>query len=352
MLKSLYSGISGLKVNQQKLDVIGNNIANVSTTSFKGSSVNFQDMLSQSVSGAQGASLNQGGINGSQLGLGVKIGSIAINQTQGSMTPTGSITDLAIDGEGYFMVERGTIVNTTGVITVDPKSTTTTSHNIASTSGNEILYTRDGAFLRDDKGNFVTTDGLRVMGYAVSSVTAGTGSIPAASASITPGTTAGTSGARFVDAKNPVFTDSVNLMSLVIPDTVKNGALELKVTKVNISKNGLVVATLDDGSQSALGQIAMATFNNPNGLKAIGGNLNQETVNSGKATIKTGLGIAAVDDNSKGYGAVNSGFLEASNVDLAQQFTDMIVTTRAFEANGKTITNGDEILQTIIGLKR
>ena len=353
MLKSLYSGIAGLKVNQQKLDVIGNNVANVGTTAFKGSSVNFQDMLSQSVSEAQASSLNQGGVNGSQIGLGVKVGSIAINQSQGSMTPTGSNTDLAIDGDGYFIVEKGPIVfnpsDPAGTLTVD-NDTATATHAISNSLGAQIMYTRDGAFVRDNQGNLVTTDGLRVMGYSVGGFD---GVVPTPAPVATSIDTATANSAHFVDAKNVVTANDKNLVSIIIPDTVMSGTLPLKVTGISISKNGLVVATLSDKSQTALGQVAMATFNNTNGLKDIGGNLNQSTVNSGQPVLKSGLGnTVAGADNSGGYGAINANFLEASNVDLAQEFTDMIVTTRAFEANGKTISNGDEILQTIIGLKR
>jgi flagellar hook protein FlgE len=349
MLKSLYSGIAGLRVNQQKLDVVGNNVANVGTTAFKGSTVNFQDMLSQQVSGAQAASLNQGGVNGSEIGLGVKVGSIAINQTQGSMTPTGSVTDLAIDGDGYFVVEKGPILYKGTEVLVDNTAVTATTgaHNISNTVGAQILYTRDGSFVRDNEGNLVTTDGLRVMGYSVAGVDNASPAATVAS-SIDTGTP---NTAQFVDAKKAVTANDTALVSLIIPDSVNSPAGLLKVTKITISANGLLVGTLSDGSQTALGQVAMAGFNNTNGLKDVGGNLSEATVNSGAAVVKSGLGNT-VNDNSGGYGTVNSGFLEASNVDLAQQFTDMIVTTRAFEANGKTISNGDEILQTIIGLKR
>ena len=95
----------------------------------------------------------------------------------------------------------------------------------------------------------------------------------------------------------------------------------------------------------------MANFKNPEALNALGGNLYGQTVNSGEPNIKSGVGTLG-DDNSKGFGDNLQGMLEMSNVDLAEQFTDMIVTTRAFQAAGKTITTGDEILQDIINLKR
>jgi len=339
MLKSLYSGIAGLKVNQQKLDVIGNNVANVGTTAFKGSSVNFQDMLSQSVSSSQGASQNLGGINGNQVGSGVKIGTIAVNQTQGNMMATGNDSDVAINGNGYFMVEAGPALNGTTPVTVDPV-THLVDPASASTAGASISYTRDGSFGRDDQGNLITASGLKVLGYSVKD--ASTESIQA-------------DGVHFVNVNVPYTATGTDLKTLVIPDsvTLADGTTS-KITKISIDNNGVVTANLANTSTTVIGQIAMASFNNTAGLKDLGGNVYQDTTNSGIAIIKSGYGAAKADDNSGGgaYGTMNSGSLEASNVDLAQQFTDMIVTTRAFEANGKTISNGDEILQTIIGLKR
>ena len=106
MLRSLYSGISGMKVNQTKMDVIGNNISNVSTTAFKYSRTRFQDMLSQSVTDAMSPSTNLGGINPSQVGLGVKLAGIDTIVSQGNMQSTSRSLDVAIDGEGYFMVGK------------------------------------------------------------------------------------------------------------------------------------------------------------------------------------------------------------------------------------------------------
>lgn len=98
MLRSMYSGISGMKVNQTRLDVIGNNISNVNTTGFKSSRARFKDMLNQNVSNAMAPSQNQGGTNASQVGLGVQLASIDAVMTQGNLQSTGRALDLAIDG--------------------------------------------------------------------------------------------------------------------------------------------------------------------------------------------------------------------------------------------------------------
>ncbi|MDZ5001619.1 flagellar hook-basal body complex protein, partial [Clostridium perfringens] len=116
---------------------------------------------------------------------------------------------------------------------------------------------------------------------------------------------------------------------------------ELRVKTYTIDKNGIINGVLEDGRVAALGQIAMASFKNPEGLTKLGGNLYSGSVNSGDAIIKSGIGTLN-DDNSKGYGENLQGMLEMSNVDLAEQFTDMIVSSRAFQASGKMITTGDE----------
>ena len=167
MLRSMYSGISGMKVNQTKLDVIGNNISNVNTTSFKSSRARFSDMLSQNVSDAMAPSNNQGGINASQVGLGVQLASIDSVMTQGTIQPTGRQLDVSIDGDGFFMVSKGSSIYGNS-LEVNHRAG---SHNITeqslSNSGTEIMYTRDGSFTLDEQGNLLTGDGFRIMGYSL-----------------------------------------------------------------------------------------------------------------------------------------------------------------------------------------
>nr|WP_160670720.1 flagellar hook-basal body complex protein [Clostridium sp. C8-1-8] len=168
MLRSMYSGISGMKANQTKLDVIGNNIANVGTTGFKSSTARFQDMLSQSVKDSMAPNANQGGINSAQVGLGVKLASIDSVMKQGNLQPTGRALDMAIDGDGFFMVSKGAAVFGDNQLQVNQRSG---AHNITAqsltNSGAQLMYTRDGAFSLDEQGNLITADGYRVMGYAL-----------------------------------------------------------------------------------------------------------------------------------------------------------------------------------------
>lgn len=497
MIRAMYSGISGMKVNQTKLDVTGNNIANVGTTGFKGSRVRFQDMLSQNVSEALGPGRNTGGVNGRQVGLGVQVAGIDTVVTQGMMQPTSRNLDAAVDGEGYFVVAKGPIPQSNAQgISVDANDHTMSGGNL------EVSYTRDGAFTLDHAGNLLTSDGYRVMGYslmekgntdklsidydsngAVNFIDADAKDGLEASGNLVPlripdsiyvkATKVGAdplnvymdfigSGAKevitgepkidtngkafegendlnlkinyvkkddgagnvtyepklFVNGEQILGADGKPLDTIPSPltvaemeahfkgkngwdketDTTKKDALEKeaqekakqimgkseinittpassldptdkentkyswsftvkaegykKVRSFSMEKDGVIKAVLDDGSVSALGQIALTSFKNPGGLKKLGKNLYQNTSNSGQPVIRSGVGGPANLDNSDGYGEILQGMLEMSNVDLAEQFTDMIVTTRAFQASGKMITTGDEILQDIINLKR
>src|SRR6056297_2923371 len=138
MLRSMYSGVSGLKTHQTKLDVIGNNIANVNTVAYKSSSVTFQEVLSQTVASAQPPNNSgTGGTNPSQVGLGTTIGAISTNHANGNIQTTDSTTDLALDGGGFFVVSDGL----------------------------SDSYTRAGNFSIDSAGNLVTVNGEKVMGW-------------------------------------------------------------------------------------------------------------------------------------------------------------------------------------------
>ncbi len=168
MLRSMYSGISGMKVNQTKLDVIGNNISNVNTTGFKSSRAKFSDLLSQNSSNAMAPSVNRGGTNAKQVGLGVQLASIDKIMTQGSMQTTNRALDVAIDGDGYFIVSAGPVIAGDNTIQVSQKAGIhAISEQSLSNSGTELNYTRDGGFSVDKDGNLLTASGYRVMGYSL-----------------------------------------------------------------------------------------------------------------------------------------------------------------------------------------
>lgn len=424
-IRAMASAISGLRINQNKLDVVGNNIANQSTTGFKGQFVNYVDTISQSVKQATGATRANGGTDPQQIGLGADTGSITTDTSQGSLNPTNRNLDNAIDGSGYFMVATGeTMFSEDQCIKIDPQK-----HNILSTpTGTDISYTRDGSFALDNQGNLLSADGHRILGYSMigrsqiykddtnpannkyGTTTSlsrdqdqGTLDMNASDASTyttaastldgmvnkalttgaaTPGSSTYISSGdvAFVDSNDAdLKADNTHLHSLKIPDvvkkiegdkqadgTIKYTAKDVKVKGFSIEKNGVIKADLADGSSAAVGQIALASFTNPGGLSKVGGNLLEPSANSGSPLIESGYAAkikalgdnsayntsVTTEDNSSGYGDVRQGCLESSNVDLALQFTDMIVASRAYQANGKMITTSDEILQDLVNLKR
>ncbi|SDL06209.1 flagellar hook protein FlgE [Clostridium cochlearium] len=338
MLRSMYSGISGLKVNQTKLDVIGNNIANVGTTAFKNQRIRFQDVLSQNLKFGTGASSNVGGTNPSQVGLGVEVAGIDTMVSQGNMQPTGRNLDFAVDGDGYFVVARGKASETLSTETKKADDDAETKEGL------NVYYTRDGSFALDDQGQLLTSDGYRVLGYEIDGAKIdNTGETP--TLTITPDT-----------QKGGVKATPNTLKPLIIPDEVTYEKEKMKIKNFSVDKNGVINAVLQNNEVVAIGQIGMSSFKNPAGLYKEGKNLYSTSASSGDALYRDGVDDTEEgkkkESNEKGYGDIIQGRLEMSNVDLAEQFTEMIVASRAFQANGKIITTGDEILQDLVNLKR
>ncbi|GLI85805.1 flagellar hook protein FlgE [Rossellomorea marisflavi] len=408
MLRSMYSGISGMKNFQTKLDVIGNNIANVNTFGYKKGRVTFQDLMSQTVSGASRATNDRGGQNAKQVGLGTSLATIDSIQTQGSLQTTARDLDVAISGDGFFVVK----------------------------TGNNTMYTRSGNFYLDSNGSLVTSQGNLVQGYPVnaqgvvnrsgaSNITVDTNSTMAPQAttratyngnlkasaatgttveaetkvkdslgkdvslkitmtktgvnnqwdvaisSLTPGVTVATGTTRTFTFDNqgkltnptssnislnnttganptqPIELDFSKITqfdssSSANTDTV-DGNAEGYLESFNIGSSGEVNGVFSNGEVRVLSQLAVATFSNPGGLMKAGGNLFQASNNSGLPN--TGV-------PGEGRGMLQAGALEMSNVDLSEEFTEMITAQRGFQANTRIITTSDEILQELVNLKR
>ncbi len=277
MLRSMYSGISGMKVNQTKLDVIGNNISNVNTTSFKSSRARFSDMLSQNVSDAMAPSNNQGGINASQVGLGVQLASIDAVMTQGTIQPTGRQLDVAIDGDGFFMVSKGSSIYGNS-LEVNHRAG---AHNITeqslSNSGVEIMYTRDGSFTLDEQGNLLTGDGFRIMGYSLTnddSSYSATGLSP---------NTVSTAGLNFRFGPGSQLNGYKVVLGAIGPGTVTS-------SEVNKSEK-LIVVNGDFSDNGALTTAQVESAINK-GLSSAG--ISQQVFVSGKPISFEGLGSDAV----------------------------------------------------------
>ncbi|TVQ26670.1 MAG: flagellar hook protein FlgE [Spirochaetaceae bacterium] len=471
MMRSLYSGVSGLQNHQVRMDVIGNNISNVNTTGYRRGRVNFQDLISQNMRGAARPGIERGGVNPQQVGLGMNVASIDTLHLQGSLQTTGKRDDLAIQGDGFFVLS----------------------------DGDRNLYTRAGAFGLDANGTLVNPgNGMRVLGWAAedidgttminttgnpgelnipiggkdgaqettevrfaSNLNRNTPLIPEnATASETAegtwsvtqeiydsfGTThelrldftrvpgqpnqwqvavvmnpggdeqplqnlsvAGVDSADterfFVEFANDgtlrrVFNDEGGEdtdgeltvgMTFEVPEsaipidpdtglpevdgvqtqtftlnlgeagsftnamTQFSSASSLRIFEQNgygmgyledfrIDQSGTVTGIFSNGTNRALGQIALASFTNPGGLERVGDTNFARTINSGQADLAPA--------GSAGRGMIVSGALEMSNVDLSEAFTDMIVTQRGFQANSRTIRTADQMLQEVLTLKQ
>ncbi len=291
MMRSLYSGVTGLRSHQTKMDVIGNNIANVNTVGFKSSRVIFQDIYSQTVAPASAATASTGGTNPQQIGLGVQLATIDVLDTEASSQYTGNTLDLAIDGDGYFVIQ----------------------------DGGSYTYTRAGNFYTDSENYLVDSNGNYVMGYEVD----------------TDGNLV------YRDASNAICAETDAGAHL----TMQRVYIDPDYYDVSVSANGQVVGLDNTTSKSTvLGQIVLATFSNPNGLEKTGENAYRTTVNSGDPVFDT--------PGEGGTGSLNPGSLEMSNVDLTAQFADMITTQRGFQANSRIITTTDEMLEELVNMVR
>ena len=283
MLRSLFSAISGLRANQFMLDVTGNNIANANTAGFKASTVVFQDTLSQMLTAGAAPTAVHGGTNPIQVGLGVQVGGVSGNFGQGAAQATGKATNLMINGDGFFVVNRN----------------------------GENLYTRAGAFDFDSAGNLVTSDGDIVQGYA-----------------------AGANGAI-----NATGTPT----NISIPDLATESAVN-PMTSYKIGPDGVVTGSYQDGTSKPLFQIAVGNFANPSGLDKIGDTSFRASTNSG-----------AVQFGAPGTGrrgVLQGGVIEMSNVDLASEFTNLIIAQRGFQATARVITTSDQVLEELVNLQR
>lgn len=465
MMRSLFSGVSGLQNHQIRMDVIGNNISNINTTGFKRNRVNFHDIIYQQLQGAARPTEELGGVNPKDVGLGMSIASIDTLHIQGSLQTTGVGTDLAITGNGFFVLDdRGT-----------------------------QLFTRAGAFSLDAEGILVNpANGMRVQGWMAREVEGFTfldvsrttemlqipvgGKDPARATTIvnfacnldrrTPELPENPTGDQILRstwstsikifdsfgeahdlqleftrvpgvpnswnanvAVNPQSEISTNatvgfgetapeaggptsfvvnfsnngtllsaedeignvsgaagqvqmLVAFDVPNATPNedgtavrqefilnlgtvGGLTNSITQYaeasssraveqdgrtmgylddfQIDSSGVITGVFSNGSTRVLGQVALATFANQGGLQKVGDNTFRVSNNSGMANIGPS-GIA-------GKGRIIAGTLEMSNVDMADQFVDMIVTQRGFQANSRIIQTADQLLQELLQLR-
>ncbi|WP_402372846.1 flagellar hook protein FlgE [Isoptericola rhizosphaerae] len=393
MLRSLNTGISGLRAHQTMLDVTGNNIANVNTTGFKSSRTQFQDTLSQLVAAGTAPGDQAGGTNPAQVGLGVTTSAVTTQFTQGAAQTTGVPTDLMIDGDGFFVVERGgqefytrngafnfdgngRLVNADGDMVqgwtavdgqinpgspvgpltipvgdvVQPQATTRVGlgGNLPSDAADGTELVRDvevfdarGGASRLSLVFTATTNGwsVRAQDGETGAALAGPEGLTFTNGRLTGGGTLAVGG---IDVDLAGVTSYAELSNIAVEDS--DGRAAGSLTSYSVSGDGSIVGRYSNGTTEVLGQVALAAFTNPGGLEKAGGSLYSATQNAGDVVVGAPGG--------QGLGGITSGALEMSNVDLSQEFTNLIVSQRGFQANSRVITTADEVLTELVNLKR
>ena len=409
MMRSLFSGVSALKNHQVRMDVIGNNIANVNTVGFKSSRVTFRDTLNQTLRAASSPQGGRGGINPMQIGLGMTLGAIQTDHTQGSPESTGRQTDIAIEGNGFFILSDGprrfytraglfevggdgslvSSVNGMKVMgwnadanggidadqavepllipmgqTISPIATTEIRFggNLDSRMavGESVTQTVEVYDSLGDTHSITltftkTSDEDNTWDWVATSdvvtITAGTGTIKFDNhgnldESLTTGVAIAfqPTGANAVSI-TPKFTGVVqNASEGTLVFKSQDGYPQGTMVGYNVNDSGVIIGEYSNGLTKNVGQIATAVFGNPGGLLRVGDTAFSISANSGEPEIgRPGSGA---------NGKLSPGALEMSNVDLSEQFTDMIITQRGFQANSRIITTSDEMLQELVNLKR
>jgi flagellar hook protein FlgE len=285
LIGTMDSGVSALRTYEQGLEVIGNNIANVSTNGFKGSDTHYADSFSDVLQGSSAS--GSGASPVLQIGTGVQVAGVTTDFSQGQISTTGVPTDLAISGNGFFIVK--------------------------SPASGQTFATRDGQFSIDSTGYLIDSQGDRVQGLTGGSA----GSPPTTLGDIKLGTP-------------PAGT---------------------QIQSINIDNQGNFVETYSDGSSATTNIVLLQNYNNPAALENVGNNLYTNMAAAGPIGGAT-LTAANNTAGAGGLGSIQSGALEGSNVDLTQQFSDLITTQRSFEAASRLITVSDTVLDDIVNLKR
>ena len=314
----MYAAISGLRAHQQKMNVIGNNIANVNTYGYKTQRTTFSESMYTSVRNSTAGTATTGGVNASQIGYGCTVGTIDMNMRTGTYAVTDNPLDLMIDGDGFLMV---------GDIVADP----TGYPADGDLSG--LKLTRVGDLRFDSNGYLTDGSGNVVYGFKWDENAGGGG-----------GATGAYAGGNLVPLRLPI-------------DQQTNKPIEL--SGIKISANGEITGHDEKNDKTVkIGCIALGYVDNPGGLTHAGGPYYQAGGNSG--TLRPGScgGVVADANGGQNDTLVNfasklvTGTLEMSNVDISNEFADLITTQRGFQANTKIITVTDEMLSDLVAMKR
>lgn len=326
LVGTLNSGVSALNTFSQSIQVISNNIANVNTTGFKGSrseyADNFSNLLQQAApSTASGQGSNVASL---QIGTGVKLAGVSSSFTQGTLTSTGSNTDLGISGSGFFRVRD--------------------------TANNLDYVTRSGDFRLDDKGYLVTSEGFRVQGLSDGAATFDATSVNGALTYTKTSTPPAALGDIKIDFNLSIGNGLTNSTGGAFTDAEVE-ANKPTMRSFTIDQLGNVLIGLSNGDTFIRGRVLLQGFSDPNALTRQGNNLFSGFEAAGPLG-GTALSAANNGPGTNGLGRLEVGTLELSNVDLSQEFADMIIVQRSFQAGSRVITVSDSMLEEVINLKR
>jgi flagellar hook protein FlgE len=347
LIGSLTTGASALDAFTQGIDVIGNDVANINTSGFKSSTVNYEDNFSQVFSQSSGATGSDP--VSTQVGSGVSVADISRDFTQGNITSTGVTTDLAISGSGYFVVTNPT--------------------------NGDTYATREGDFSTNQQGYLLTPTGQQVQGLVGGSI------------NFTPTISSGqleyvknyTISPDYVGSIDTAYTaPSTTNGGLTLPDTstpageAAYAALETaaaaagygtnvtgyvnanapQLTSMAFDTNGNLNFTLSNGSSYSPAQVLLMGFTNQDALVNVGDNLYTNFDAAGPTGGTTTLSKTNNSPGSNGLGTFETESLEGSNVDLTGELTNLITVERSFQAASRIITVSDDILQEVVDLKR
>jgi flagellar hook protein FlgE len=287
LIGTMGSGVSALRTFMKGLEVIGDNIANVNTTSYKASEAKYADSFSNILQRSAPSTTGAGNTSSIGVGTGVMLAGINTNFNQGSLASTGKVTDLGISGNGFFHVKNS--------------------------SDSAEYATRAGDFRWDDQGFLVTAQGYRVQGATGASL------------------------------------GTVGDVQLAAPPSGSQRQ------SVSIDKLGNVVEFYSDGTSVTTNQLLLQNYTDPSALVREGNNLYSGLLAAG--AVGAAAGSAALDatinaPGTNGLGSIQSGTLELSNVDLTDQFANLITTQRSFQAGSRLVTVSDTVLEDIVNLKR
>lgn len=322
MVRSMFAGVAGLRTHQSKMDVIGNNIANVNTWGYKAGSANFMDSLytnsTNSTRGNSDIAGGLGGINASQVGYGVRMSSISRDFSKSTPYQTGQDLDIMIDGTGFLIVKSSNGADEQPI---------TEDMDLVEAG---VSLSRVGILKVDNEGYLVDNNGYYIYGFQREDGVA-------------------------ANAAEPTFNYTqidrirIPVAEADAPDGDKMPALpgetdqRYQLQSYRIMSDGTVVGYANSETKITLGKIALASAQNVNGLQSTSGYYYQIGDNTGSCTFNQSNAI---------LGQILSGYLEMPNVDLAKEFSEMITTERGFQANTKIITVTDEMLQELVNMKR